>query len=75
MKFLSGVVAALLALSSWTWAWPACLAIAIAAFWHDLVGLLERVRMDQRTERLRRDLAAGWHVDADARTAFELLRR
>ena len=70
MRFLAGVVVALLAFSSWDWAWPACVAIGIAAFWSDLSAITHEVWIQREVSRLRRAATATLHLDCPADIAW-----
>ena len=71
MRFLSGVLMTALALSSWTWWAPACMVIGLVTFYKPLSRLTQQVLRDSEFRRLERELAAGLHVNADARIAWE----
>lgn len=72
-RFIAGCTMTALALSSWTWAAPAFAVIGILTFWGTLSRLTIQVIRDRELRRLERELAAGPHVNADARTAWECL--
>ena len=71
MRFLAGCTMTALALSSWPWWAPAFTIIGLVTFYKPLSRLTSQVIKDRKLRRLERDLTAGLHVNADAKTAWE----
>jgi hypothetical protein len=70
MKFLSGFSIAILALSSWTWALPVGVVIALATFWRELSHTAGEAWTWFEMLRLHRDAAATLHLDCPADLAW-----
>jgi hypothetical protein len=72
VRFFSGFAVAILAVSSWEWAWPAAAVIGIAVFWRDLGELAGSVHRDFEIAHARKQVNTDLHASVDARTAWEL---